>query len=157
MPLLSVLISVHVIAAAIWVGGMFYAWMAMRPAVVQTLDPALRPALWHQTLKRFFRWVWLAIALLLISGYTMVLRYFGGMASAGMHIHIMQGIGIVMMLIFFHVFFAPFRRLANAVSNNDQQAGAAAISQIRKLVGINLLLGLILIAVASGGRYLHAG
>ena len=59
-----------------------------------------------------------------------------------------------MMLIFFHVFFAPFKRLKNAVEAQDWPAGGKALAQIRQLVGINMIIGLITAAIASGGRYL---
>jgi uncharacterized membrane protein len=71
-----------------------------------------------------------------------------------MHVHIMLWSGYVMMLIFLHVFFAPYKRLKQAVANADWPAGARQLAMIRKLVGINLLLGLLVVAIASGGRYL---
>ncbi|MGB0537938.1 MAG: CopD family protein, partial [Alloalcanivorax venustensis] len=70
------------------------------------------------------------------------------------HIHAMIGLGILMMLLFAHVYFAPFRRLKQAVADNDASEGARRVGQIRKLVGINLILGLIVVVIASGGRYL---
>jgi hypothetical protein len=45
----------------------------------------------------------------------MLFLYFGGFAGAGPHIHLMQGTGIVMMLLFLNLFFAPWRRFNNAV------------------------------------------
>jgi len=59
-----------------------------------------------------------------------------------------------MMLLFLHVYFAPFKRLKLAVAAADWPAGAGKLAQIRLLVGINLLLGLLVVAIASGGRYL---
>ena len=59
-----------------------------------------------------------------------------------------------MMLIFLHVFFAPYKRLKQAVANADWAAGGKSLAQIRVLVGINLALGMLVIAIASGGRYL---
>ena len=147
-------IALHVLSAVVWVGGMFFAYMAMRPAVVEGIDASQRGALWCHTLSRFFRWVWVAVVLLLVTGYWMVFSVFGGMANAGWHIHVMQGLGIVMMLLYFHVYFAPFRRLKQAVANQDPQEGGRRVGQIRKLVGTNLILGLIVVVVGAGGRYL---
>jgi len=151
---MSLAITLHVLSAVIWVGGMFFAYMAMRPAVVEVIDASQRGSLWCATLGRFFRWVWAAVVLLLVTGYWMVFSVFGGMAGAGLHIHLMQGLGIVMMLLYFHVYFAPFRRLKQAVANQDPQEGGRQVGQIRKLVGTNLILGLIVVAIAAGGRYL---
>ncbi|GGE68973.1 hypothetical protein GCM10011533_21710 [Streptosporangium jomthongense] len=147
-------IALHVLSAVIWVGGMFFAYMAMRPAVIQVIEAGLRGSLWYQTLTRFFRWVWLAIALLLITGYWMIFKGFGGMAGAGWHIHLMQMVGLIMMLIFFHLYFAPFRRLKQAVAAGDPKEGGRQVGKIRRLVGINLILGLIVVVIGSAGRYL---
>ncbi|MFE8072404.1 CopD family protein [Marinobacteraceae bacterium S3BR75-40.1] len=150
---MSVAISLHVLAAVIWVGGMFYAYMAMRPGVGHAVEPPRRPVLWCHTLSRFFRWVWLSILVLLGTGYWMVFKVFGGMQGIGLHVHLMQGLGIVMMLIFAHVYFAPFRRLKRAVEGNDNEAGSRSVAQIRVLVGTNLILGIAVVLIAAGGRY----
>lgn len=147
-------IALHVLSAVIWVGGMFFAYMAMRPAVVEVVEVSRRGLLWSKTLERFFRWVWLAVVLLLVTGYWMIFSVFGGMAGAGWHIHAMQALGLVMMLLYFHVYFAPFRRLKQAVADKDPQAGGVQVGKIRRLVGINLILGLIVVAIGAGGRYL---
>lgn len=151
---MSLAVTLHVLSAVIWVGGMFFAYMAMRPAVVEVIDASQRGLLWCHTLSRFFRWVWGAVILLLVTGYWMIFSKFGGMAGAGWHIHVMQGLGIVMMLIYFHVYFAPFRRLKQAIASQDLQEGGHQVGQIRKMVGTNLILGLIVVAVGAGGRYL---
>ncbi|MFT7365271.1 MAG: putative membrane protein [Marinobacter psychrophilus] len=147
-------IALHTLSAVIWVGGMFFAYMAMRPAVGEVIAAEQRGELWCQTLTRFFRWVWLAIVLLLITGYWMIFKGFGGMAGAGWHIHAMQTLGLIMMLLFFHLYFAPFRRLKLAVAANDPQEGGRQVGKIRRLVGINLIIGLVVVAVGSAGRYL---
>lgn len=140
----------HVLGATVWVGGMFFAYMALRPAAAQVLEPPLRLPLWSQTLGRFFRWVWVAIVLILVSGLHMMVTL-GGM-QAPLYAWTMLVIGIGMMLIFAHVFFAAFRRLERAVAVGDWKAGGAALGQIRKLVGVNLILGLVTITVATVGR-----
>lgn len=150
---LSIAITLHALSSMIWVGGMFFAYLAMRPAVGQVIDPGQRPELWCHTLSRFFAWVWACIILLLGSGYYMVFKILGGMADIGLHIHIMQGLGILMMLLFLHVFFAPYRRLKQAVAADDREAGNKAVGQIRFFVGLNLILGLIVVVVGVGGRY----
>lgn len=150
----SIILALHLLSAVIWVGGMFFAYVALRPVAATQLEPPARLRLWVGVFSRFFPWVWIAIVLLLASGYWMLFKLFGGMGGAPLYIHIMNGLGIVMMLIYMHVFFAPFRRLRQAVAIEDWSAGGAKLAQIRMLVGINLTLGLIVIAVAGGGRYL---
>lgn len=142
----------HVLGVTVWVGGMFFAFMALRPAAAQVLEPPQRLPLWSQTLGRFFRWVWLAVALILVSGLAMM-AWLGG-AGAPLYTWVMLLIGIGMMLIFAHVYFAAFRRLERAVAAGDWKAGGAALGQIRKLVGLNLVLGLVTITVATAGKVL---
>ena len=149
---MAIALMLHVLAATVWVGGMFFAFMVLRPVAAGLLEPPQRLALWAQVFATFFPWVWFAVLTLLLSGYGMLFMFFGGMAGAPLFIHIMQGLGLAMMLIFGHVFFAPFRRLKQAVGNQDWQTGGAKLAQIRKLVGINLSLGLLTVAVAVVGR-----
>ena len=151
---MSVSIALHLLAAVIWVGGMFFAYMALRPAAAQILEPPYRLQLWVQVFKLFFLWVWISVIVIMGTGYWMLFGVFGGFGNAGMHIHLMHGAGIVMVLIYLHVFFAPYRRLRHAVIVQDFAEGGNQLAQIRKLIALNLSLGLIVVVIASGGRYL---
>jgi uncharacterized membrane protein len=151
---MSVLIALHVLAAVLWVGGMFFAYMVLRPAAATLFELAMRLTLWRKVFHRFFVWVWLAAILLPLTGYAMIFAYLGGMANVGWHVHLMQGLGIIMILLFLHLFFAPYQRLRRAIASDNIEAGARSLDQIRMLVGINLILGLVVVAVAAGGRYL---
>ena len=147
-------ITLHALAAVIWVGGMFFAYMALRPVAANILEPAVRLTLWSRTLGKFFSWIWLSIIIIPVSGYWMIFSAFGGFAGVGWYIHVMQVLGIVMILIFLHVFFAPYLRLRKAVKDEDYQAGAKNLAQLRRLVGINLLLGLLVIITAIGFEHI---
>jgi uncharacterized membrane protein len=149
---MTILAALHVLAAVVWVGGMFFAYMVLRPAA-GPLEPPLRLALWRRVFSRFFPWVWASIAVLLASGYAMLFLHFGGFAHAGLHIHVMQATGILMMLLFLHLFFAPWRRFSRAVETGALQDAAAALLQIRLIVAINLVLGLVTVAVGASGRF----
>lgn len=151
---MSYSIALHILAAVIWVGGMIFAHTCLRPSAVQVLEPPLRLELWVQVFRRFFVFVWISIALILITGYWMLFNYFGGFEGARLHIHIMHGAGIIMVLIYLHVFFSPYRRLKQAVIVQDYPLAGAQLNQIRKLVGINILIGLLVITIGSAGRYL---
>lgn len=140
----------HIFAAVVWVGGMFFAYQVLRPAS-GALPPELRLPLWSRVLGRFFVWVFAAIALLLASGYALVFGVFGGFAGLPLYVDLMQGLGIVMMLLFFHVYFAPFRRFRSAVTRQDWTEGARQLGQIRVLVAINLVLGLVVVAIGGSG------
>ena len=149
---MPIAITLHILAAIVWVGGMFFAYMVLRPAAIE-LEPPQRLALWSRTFARFFPWVWVAVILLPVTGYWMIVAVFGGFGQAALYIHVMQTIGIVMILLFLHVFFAPYRRLRRAVEAADFAVAAKQLAQIRVLVAINLTLGLITVIVASTGAY----
>ncbi|MHB1173971.1 MAG: CopD family protein [Sulfuriferula sp.] len=137
----------HILGFTIWVGGMFFAYMALRPIAATRLEPQQRLPLWEGVFGKFFPWVWLCVAVILGSGLFMMAQ----LGKPPMYVSAMFGLGIVMMLLFAHVFFAPFRRLKRAVAAQDWQAGGAALGQIRMLVGINLSLGLLTIVAGSLG------
>ncbi len=151
---MSFSIALHLLSAVIWVGGMIFAHNSLRPAAVQVLEPPLRLELWVQVFRRFFVLVWLSIVIILATGYWMLFNYFGGFAGAGWHIHIMHGAGLLMVMIYLHVFFVPYRRLRQAVIIQDYPLAGAQLNQIRKMVGINILIGLLVIIIGSAGRYL---
>lgn len=140
----------HVSSVVVWVGGMFFAYMALRPVAATLLEPPQRLALWAGVFGRFFPWVWASVALILLTGLHMLMK----ISATGIPLYVlaMLILGVVMMLIFAHVFFAPYRRLKRAVAAADWPAGGASLAQIRVLIGINLALGLLNIAVVFLGR-----
>lgn len=150
----AIAIALHLLSAVIWVGGMFFAHQALRPVAAALLEPPQRLPLWVGTLGRFFVWVWLAVLLLLVTGYWMAWNMFGGFAAFPLYVNLMQGIGLLMMLLYFHVYFAPYQGLRRDVAAKDWPAAALQLARIRRIVGINVILGLTVVCVAAAGRYL---
>lgn len=148
------LLTLHLLSAVIWVGGMFFAHTILRPTAASQLEPPVRLTLWVGVFKRFFPFVWVAVLLLPITGYIMVFSFYQGFEHAPKYIHIMNGLGILMILIYMHVFFAPYKRLKLAVASENWAEGGKKINQIRMMIGINLIIGLVVIVVAAAGRYL---
>ncbi len=146
-------IALHVLAVVIWVGGMFFAYMFTRPAAVESLEAPERLKLWNGIFRRFFPWVWASLVIILATGYWYIFGVYGGMEFAPAYVHTMMGLGYIMILIFLHVFFAPYRRLKKAVAAGDWQEGGRNLGQIRWLVGINALVGLVTIIVGAAGKY----
>ena len=66
-------VIVHILGAIVWVGGMFFAYVELRP-VTGELEPAPRLALWRGVLARFFPLVWASVIGLLASGYGMLFQ-----------------------------------------------------------------------------------
>jgi len=148
----SVLLILHALSAVAVALKKKFAHQVLRPAA-GALEPGPRLTLWSRVLGRFFAWVFAAIALLLLTGYAMVFGVYAGFGGVGVYVHVMQGIGIVMMLLFFHLYFAPWRRFRAAVARQDWAEGGLQLSQIRTIVTINLVLGIIVVAIGSSGRY----
>ncbi|RLU03629.1 MAG: hypothetical protein D9N11_03135 [Ketobacter sp.] len=151
---MALALALHVLSAVIWVGGMFFAYMALRPVGAELLEPPARLRLWRGVFANFFVWVSAAVVLLLITGLWMIFGVYGGMGNTRPYIHIMLTLGLVMMAIYGHVFFVPYKRLIKAVAAENWPEGGVQLGMIRKLIAVNLSLGLIVVVVAAAGRYL---
>ncbi|MGO4395033.1 CopD family protein [Variovorax sp. M-6] len=149
----ALLLFLHLLAAAFWVGGMAVMHFAVRPSAVATLEPPLRLPFMAATLARFFVGVSCAIGVLLASGLLLVWAS-GGFAQVHWSVHAMFTLGLVMMALFLHLRFAPYPRLRRAVAASEWPAAAANLNLIRKLVGVNLMLGVAVFALAVVGRAL---
>ena len=145
--MIEFLLLLHILSAVVWVGGMFFAHQMVRPSVA-ALDPPVRLALWRRIFQKFFGWVWAAVVLLLASGLAMQ-----GLGVSGLHVQIMEALGVVMMLAFGHLYFAPWQRFRRALDADDFAAAAAQLNQIRRIVEFTLALGLIVVVIGATGRY----
>jgi len=148
----SLMVTLHLVAAVIWVGGMFFAYMIVRPAVA-ALEPPEPARFWGRIFTNFFTWVWAAIIVLLTTGYQMLVFEYGGIGAAPVYLHAMQFLGLVMIALFMHLYFAPWRRMKFALQNSDYPEAAKQIPQIRRIVAINLSLGIANVIIGAGGRY----
>ena len=143
----------HVLAVILWVGGMLFAQLCLRPSL-QVLEPPQRQRLMHATLQRFFNAVAVAVVVVLVSGLWMIGRVAKDNVQAGLDFNmplgwtVMAALGLLMMAIFGHLRFALFKRLGRAVAASDHAAGAAALAGIRLWVNINMALGLATVAAA---------
>ena len=146
-------VAVHVISAVVWVGGMFFAYVVLRPSLGVLEPPSHRLKLWDQVFGRFFTWVWGAIALLTASGYYLIVAVYGDLANVGIHIHLMYSIAMVMILLFFALYFGPYRRYVEAAGADDWPTAGEVLPAIRRIVAINLALGLITAIIGASGRY----
>jgi uncharacterized membrane protein len=144
-------IALHALAAVVWVGGMFFAYAVLRPALGSFEGPQ-RLRLWADVFARFFPWVWAAAILLLLTGYMQVFVDFGDFASAGLHVNIMHWLGVLMVFLYFFLFFGPYPKFRHAVEQKDWQTAASHLNVIRQIVLTNLILGLVVSGVGASGR-----
>ncbi len=146
MILRNLLLAVHLLSAVIWVGGMFYAIVILRPGLA-VLDAAPRLQLHIVTLKKFFFYIWHVMPLMILTGWAMVFLVWGGFAAIPWSINAMQGLGILMALVFLYAFFGPWQRLRRAI-----RPPADLIPRIRSLIITNLVLGMITVVIGALGH-----
>lgn len=114
--------------------------------------PPQRLRLWDAVFRRFFVWVWVAVAVLLASGFYMI-HLFGGFAQLPVHVHAMLASGLAMMAIYAHVFFGCYRPLGRLVAAQSWKEAGEMLGRIRKLIAVNLALGLLTVGVAVLGAH----
>lgn len=55
--------------------------------------------------------------------------------------------------LFVFLYFVPYRAYARAAMAGDWAAAGARLPTIRRLVGTNLILGLLTVAIGASGRF----
>ncbi|MDH4216351.1 MAG: DUF4149 domain-containing protein [Gallionella sp.] len=141
---------IHLLAVMIWVGGMFFAHMVLRPAAAETLDPPQRLKLMDAVFRRFFVWVWGAVGAILATGFYLIYLY-GGFAHIALHVHIMLALGLAMVAIYGYVFFACYKPFSLHVAGQRWKEAGEILGRVRKLIALNLVLGLITVCVVAIG------
>ena len=137
-------LAVHVLCGVIWVGGMFFAYVVLRPSL-SVLEPIQRIALHTQIFRRFFLIVWHVMPLILLSGFAALFGLFGGPATAPWNISVMMLLGLIMSAVFLLIVFGPYARFRRTT---DRTTIVASMDRIRKLITVNLVLGIVTVVVA---------
>ena len=60
----------------------------------------------------------------------------------------MMGLGLIMSAVYLYIFFGPYKRFRRTA---DRAAMVSALDSIRKMIGVNLVLGVITIVVGVIG------
>jgi len=142
--------ALHLLGAVVWVGGMFFALLVLRPSL-SVLEPAQRLALHGQVFRRFFLIVWHAMPIVLLSGYGLLFWEFGGFKGAHWSVHVMHLTGLVMAVVFVAIVLGPWRAMRAALEAGDKAGAAEAAGRIRVMIAVNLGLGVATVAVAGLG------
>jgi len=145
-------LALHVLGAVVWVGGMFAAYVCLRPAA-GPLEAPQRLMLWRRFFQKFFPWVWMSVVLLLATGYWMLVTYFGGFANTPPYINFMQALGWLMIALYAWLFHGPWIKFKRAVDAEDWAAAKDQLDRIRIIIAVNLPLGLIVVIIGGTGRY----
>ena len=137
----------HLIAGIVWMGGMTFMLFALRPAALDTLEAQPRAVLMGQVWKRFYALVLVAIVALFATGthlYTQTFRaarLAAGEGSVPLGWNIMLVLGLVMMLIFGHIYFAGFKKYKRALASGEWSVAAKAAGLMHTMTLINFALG----------------
>lgn len=148
----SLLYTLHVLGAVLWVGGMAFAVLALAPSL-GALEPPQRLALLSGVFRRFFLVVWHAMPAVLLTGWALLFVWYGGFRGAGWHVHVMHLTGLAMGAVYLAIAFGPWREMRAALAAGAAAEAGAAAGRIRQLVALNLALGLVTVAVAAWGRF----
>ena len=139
----GLVLSVHLLAMATWIGGAAYTVLVMRPSL-GLLDNTQRNSVQLQSLTRYFRLVWHTMPLVLITGWLMLAFPLGGFNDPDWHVQAMQAIGVVIALLFLYAYFRPLRKVRRAIRPQP-----ADFDRVRSLVSTNLYLGVLVVVIAS--------
>lgn len=143
-----ILVLLHLAAVIVWLGGMFFAHVCLRPVAAAQLQPPQRLPLLAAVLGRFFAAVGWALVLLWGSG---LLRLAQAGGTGPWSWHAMAGIAAAMTAIFVWIVARHHRPMRAAVARQDWPAAGTAMNSIRPLVLLNLVLGFVVVAVAVLG------
>ena len=146
------LLAIHILSAVVWVGGMFFAHIFLRPAALP-LEMEARVDLWFRVLSRFFPWVWGIVIVLPLSGSALLLTLFGSLKQAGWHVLIMQTLGGTMIAIFAFLFLVHYRKMATMIKKRLIPEAGLCMNPIRTGIAVNLALGMGTVIIAATGRF----
>ena len=142
----GLILALHMLGAVIWVGGMFFALLVLRPSF-PLVATAQRLELQAEVFRRFFRVVWHVMPLILLTGYAMLFGLYGGFAGVDWGVHVMHLLGLIMAAVFVGIVFGPYARFRANPTSVDVDA-------IHRLIVVMLVLGVITIVIAAVSGYI---
>ncbi len=142
------LLALHVLGAVVWVGGMAFALLVLRPSLA-VLPGETRLALHAEVFRRFFRIVAHVVPTMIVTGYAMLFLGYGGFSRAAWPVHAMNGLGLVMSVVFVAILAGPWRAMRQATAGRDSVLAMAAVARIRRLIWLNLALGVLTVMLGT--------
>jgi uncharacterized membrane protein len=144
------IVALHVLAVVVWVGGMAFALFVLRPGLA-ALPPPQRIGVLARVFARFLPVVGVAILVIVASGGAMLMEL-PGLRGQGWGLHVMTGVGAVMIVVYAVLWLRLNPRLQAAATAADWPAAAAVAESMRRGVLLNLVLGVVVILAAIVGR-----
>jgi uncharacterized membrane protein len=130
---------------------MFFAHMVLRPALNHALEAPQRLPLLLRVFDGFFPWVWGAVIAIVASGFWMLFTIYED--NIGYWLGFMSVVGVVMAAIFVFIYAIPYSQIGVALQEDDTPKLVEAVNLIRQLILVNLILGMLVSAVATLGKY----
>lgn len=139
------IVFLHVIAAVIWVGGMIAIRFAVHYATPSIEDPKVKIGVTLEILKRFFKIIWAAILVLIVTAVFMTLGFNFKQTDLSPIAHAKEGIWTVMTLVF--IYITMKRNKAEKLFNegNMLECKKQLLAIPGYLIPINITLGIIAI------------
>ena len=144
----AIAIALHVVAAVVWIGGMFFAYVVLRPSST-ILEPSQRLVLWAGVFKRFFPWVWMSVVILILTGYWLIASWYKGLGNSPGFVHIMHLLGWIMTALFVYLYYGVYPGFKKAVSAENWHDAGETLARLRQIILINLVLGLVLLILVA--------
>ena len=146
----QLLVLLHLLGAIVWIGGMFFAYFCLRPAAAEVLEPPKRLPLWVSTFARFLPCAAIAVVVLLATGTAMLVET--GIRQAPVGWYVMVALGLVMAAVFADIYVVLYPRLRALCAASAWPAAAQVLNGIRRLVALNLVLGVCTVVAAISAR-----
>jgi len=148
---MRIVLALHLLAAVLWVGGMAFAVLFLRPGLAG-LAPPQRLGVMAGVLARFLPAVGAAVVVLVGSG-VVLMRPYGALAGAPAGVHAMIGLGVLMIAIYLYLALRLHAQLRARMATSDWPAAAALAERMRRWIVANLVLGVLVIVAAAAARY----
>ncbi len=145
-------LTFHLLAAVIWVGGMFFAYVCLRPVMAEQLEPPVRLRMWNGVFARFFTVVWVVVVTIPLTGHYMILLE-GGLSNTSPVVQTMMALGYVMIALYVYLSVDVYSQFRGFIRTQQWKEAANILNRMRRLVAINLFLGLLIIVLASSGEH----
>jgi uncharacterized membrane protein len=135
--------AVHQIGFVILLGSIFFLLFVLRPAARDLATGDERLMVYLRYYKHLFRWAWIALLLLWLSGT-------GKMLTLDIHnlppqVGLMAGAGAVTTVLTLLAHFAFYHQMDEAIFEQHWPRAARRGSRVRRVMALNLLIGLMLI------------
>ena len=140
-------IVVHAIAAVTWIGGIFFAYTALKPAE-PVYTPEAKSKLWLKVYAVFVRWVGCSIAVMWLSCMAVVGMTEDPIGNMTKHSIGLLSLGSILTVTTLAVILGPWQRLNRQVEDRDFSAADQTVLRLRRYLMVNFILGIAMMAFA---------